>query len=87
MEAWPLISKSGQNMCKGGAEELARLAGGGEDRMTLFQLREYSCTGAVHPDTQQSPESSFQTLPTEPLYQSVLEKCHSYVKSSSQAFL
>lgn len=55
--------------------------------MTLFQLREYSCTGAVHPDTQQSPESSFQTLPTEPLYQSVLEKCHSYVKSSSQAFL
>lgn len=34
----------------------------------------------MHPDTWQSPESSFQTLPTEPLYQSAVEKCHSYVK-------
>lgn len=78
MDAWPLISKSGQNMCKGRAEGWPRLAGGTGGHCSSSEST--AAQGAVHPGTWQSPESSFQTLPTEPLYQSAVEKCHSYVK-------
>lgn len=74
----PLISKSGQNMCKGRAETLAQAGRGTGGHCSSSEST--VAQGAVHPDTWQSPESSFQTPPTEPLYQPAVETCHSYVK-------
>lgn len=50
MEAWPLISKSGQNMCKGRAKVLAQAGGRGTDRQDdivpaqRVQRRKEPCT-------------------------------------------
>lgn len=57
MEAWPLISKSSQNMCQGRAEALAQAAGGTGWHCSSSEST--AAQGAVHPDTWQSPESSF----------------------------